>query len=35
MFALLAQRMHNLGGYDAALAQALCRVPQVYTAHDI
>lgn len=35
MFALLAQRMHSRGGHDAALAQALRQVPQVYTAHDI
>ena len=35
MFALLAQRMHSRGGHDAALAQALRQVPQVYPAHDI
>ncbi|MEZ2738451.1 hypothetical protein [Comamonas jiangduensis] len=35
IFALLVQRMHNRGGHEAALAQALRQVPQVYTAHNI
>lgn len=35
MFVLLVQRMHSRGGHDAALAQALRQVPQVYTAHVI